>query len=130
MHLDRIVTRIILLAKLPGNNRRAEVAEELRTHLEDLAEEVRYQGYDEQALDRIVRMRFGEAEEIAGAFTSVYAPERLAKLILQSAILVAASTMAVVGSAAKCISARSLATRRRWKAQWTASLCAFLPSGA
>jgi len=96
MHLDRIVSRIILLAKLPGNDRRAEVAEELRTHLEDLAEEVQSQGYDEEALDRIVRMRFGEAEEIAGAFTSVYAPERLAKLILQSAMFVTASTMAVV----------------------------------
>ena len=92
MHLDRMVSRIILLAKLPGNNRRAEVAEELRSHLEDLAEEVRSQGYDEEALNRIVRMRFGEAEEIAGAFASVYAPERLAKLILQSAMLVTAST--------------------------------------
>jgi uncharacterized protein (UPF0335 family) len=96
MHLDRVVSRIILLAKLPGKNRRAEVAEELRTHLEDLSEEVRSQGYDEEATAQIVRMRFGEAEKVAGAFASVYAPERLAKLILQSAILVTASTMAVV----------------------------------
>ena len=96
MHLDRIVSRVISLAELPGNSRRAEVAKELRTHLEDLAEEVRSQGYDEEALERIVRMRFGEAEEIAGAFSSVYAPRRLAKLILQSAILLTASTVAVV----------------------------------
>ena len=96
MHLDRIVSRIILQAKLPGNNSRAELAEELRTHLEDLSEQVRSQGYDEEVTARIVRMRFGEAEEIAGAFTSVYATERLAKLILQSAILVTASTVAVV----------------------------------
>jgi hypothetical protein len=96
MHLDRIVSRVMSLAELPGNSRRAEVAKELGTHLEDLAEEARSQGYDEEALERIVRMRFGEAEEIAGAFTSVYAPERLAKLILQSAILVTASTVAVV----------------------------------
>src|ERR1700685_3223165 len=96
MHLDRIASRIILLAKLPGNNRRAEVAEQLRTRLEDLAEEMRSRGYDEEALNRIVRMRFGEAEEIAEAFASVYAPERLAKLILQSAMLVTASAMAVV----------------------------------
>jgi len=96
MHLDCIVSRVILLAKLPGNNRRTEVAEELRTHLEDLAEEVRSQGYDEEATARIVRMRFGEPQEVAGAFASVYAQERLAKLILQSTILVTASTMAVV----------------------------------
>jgi hypothetical protein len=96
MHLDRIVSRVISLAELPGNSRRAEVVKELRTHLEDLAEEVRSQGFDEETLDQIVRMRFGEAEEIAGAFASVYAPERLAKLILQSAILVTASTVTVV----------------------------------
>src|SRR5271156_2383229 len=96
IHLDRIASRVISLAKLPGKNRRAEVAEELCAHLEDLAEEVRSEGYDEKATARIVRMRFGEAEEIAGAFAFVYAPERLAKLIVQSAILVSASAMAVV----------------------------------
>jgi hypothetical protein len=94
--LDRIASRVISLAKLPGKNRRAEVAEELRAHLQDLAEEMRSEGYDEKATARIVRMRFGEAEEVAGAFACVYAPERLAKLIVQSAILVTASTMAVV----------------------------------
>jgi hypothetical protein len=95
-HLERIVSRVISLAKLPGNNRRAEVAKELRAHLEDLAEEVRSQGYDEEATARIVSMRFGEPQEVAGAFASVYAPERVAKMILQSAILVTASTVAVV----------------------------------
>ncbi|MFZ0523163.1 MAG: permease prefix domain 1-containing protein [Candidatus Acidiferrales bacterium] len=95
-HLDRIVSRVILLAKLPGNKRRAEVAEELRTHLEDLAEDVRSQGYDEEAATRIVRMRFGGAQQIAAGFASVYAPERWAKRILRSILLVTASTMAVV----------------------------------
>lgn len=95
-HLDRIVSRVISVAKLPGNNRRAEVAEELRAHLEDLAEEVRSEGYDKEATTRIVSMRFGEADEVAAAFASVYAPERLAKTILQSAILFAASSVAVV----------------------------------
>jgi hypothetical protein len=95
-YLDRIVSRVILLAKLPGDNRRAEVAKELQTHLEDLAEEVRSQGYDEEATARIVRMRFGKPQEVAGAFASVYAPERLGKLVLQSTILVTASAMAVV----------------------------------
>jgi uncharacterized protein (UPF0335 family) len=61
-HLDRIVSRVILLAKLPGNQRRCEVAKELRAHLDDLAEEARSQGYDDQAIARIVRMRFGEPE--------------------------------------------------------------------
>lgn len=95
-HLDRIVSRVILLAKLPGSERRCEVAKELRAHLDDLAEEARSQGHDEEATARIVTMRFGEPREVAGAFASVYAPERLTKLILQSAILVAASAVAVV----------------------------------
>jgi hypothetical protein len=95
-HLDRIVSRVILLAKLPGNKPRCEVEQELRAHLDDLAEEARSQGYDDEAAARIVRMRFGQPEEVAAAFASVYAPERLAKRILQSAILVTASTVAVV----------------------------------
>lgn len=95
-HLDRIVSRVILLADLPGNKRRSEVAKELRAHLDDLAEEARSQGYADEAIARIVRMRFGEPEEVAAGFASVYKPERLAKRILQSAILLTASTMAVV----------------------------------
>jgi uncharacterized protein (UPF0335 family) len=95
-HLDRIVSRVILLAKLPGNKRRCEVAKELRAHLDDLAEEARSQGYDNDAIARIVRMRFGEPEVVAAALASVYAPERLAKRILQSTILLTASTIAVV----------------------------------
>ena len=94
-YLDSILSRVIFLAKLPGNKRRCEVAKELRAHLDDLAEEARSQGYDEEAAARIVRMRFGEPEEVAAAFASVYAPERLAKRILQSAILVTVSTVAV-----------------------------------
>ena len=95
-HLDHIVARVIVLAKLPGNKRGCEVAKELRAHLDDLAEEVRSQGYDDEASTRIVRMRFGEPQEIAAAFASVYAPERWARRILQSIILLAASTIAVV----------------------------------
>ena len=85
-HVNRIVSRVILLAKLPGNKRRCEVGKELRAHLDDLAEEVRSQGYDDEATERVVSMRFGEPEEVAAAFASVYAPERLARRILQSAI--------------------------------------------
>ena len=95
-HLDRIVSRVILLAKLPGNKRRCEVEKELRTYLDDLAAEARFQGYDDEATARIARMRFGDPEEVAAAFASVYAPERLARRILHSALLVTASTVAVI----------------------------------
>jgi hypothetical protein len=93
---DGIVSRIILQARLPGNKQRCEVAKELRAHLDDLAEDLRAQGYDEEGIARIVRMRFGEPQRVAAAFARVYAPERWAKRILESAILVAASTLVVV----------------------------------
>jgi hypothetical protein len=92
---NRLVDRIILLAKLPGNNRRCEVARELQAHLEDLNEKARSDGYDDEASARIIRMRFGEPDEVAAAFAVVYAPERIARWILQSAILLAVSTAAV-----------------------------------
>src|SRR5580692_9853298 len=95
-HLDHIVSRVILLAKLPGNKRRCEVEKELRAHLDDLAQEARSQGYDDEAAARILKMRFGEPEEVAAAFASVYAPERLVRRILHSAILLTVSTVAVV----------------------------------
>lgn len=95
-HPDHIVSRVILLAKLPGCEHRCEVAKELRAHLDDLAEEMQSQGYDEEAAARIVRMRFGNPQEVAAAFASVYAPERWARRILQASILFAASTLAVV----------------------------------
>jgi hypothetical protein len=94
-HLDHLVTRVMSLAKLPGNKRGCEVAKELRAHLDDVIEEARSLGYDDEAAARIVRMRFGEPQEIAAAFAVVYAPERWARRILQAAILFAASTIAV-----------------------------------
>jgi hypothetical protein len=95
-HLDHITSRVIGLAKLPGKKHRCEVAKELRAHLDDITEELRSQGYDDEAASRIVRIRFGDPREIAAAFASVYAPERWARRMLQSAILFAASILAVV----------------------------------
>jgi hypothetical protein len=96
MPSDHIVSRVIVLAKLPGNKRRCEVTKELRAHLDDLAEEMRSQGYDDEATARIVKMRFGDPQDVASAFASVYAPERWARHILQATILFAASIIAVV----------------------------------
>lgn len=94
--MERIISQVIALAKLPGDKSRRDVAKELRAHLDDLTEEVRSQGYDGEAAARIVRMRFGEPEEVAAGFASVYGAERFARRILQSAILVLASMVAVV----------------------------------
>jgi vacuolar-type H+-ATPase subunit I/STV1 len=95
----------------------------LRAHLEDFAAEARSCGYDEEAAARIVRMRFGEPKEVAGAFASVYTPERLARRILQSAILVTVSTLAVavvigtLQSIEAICTARSIASTL-WALHW------------
>jgi hypothetical protein len=106
-HVDQIVSGIILRARLPGNKRGCDVAKELRAHLDDLAEEVRSQGYDDEAAARIVRMRFGDPQEIAAAFASVYAAERWWRRILQATLLFAVSTIAVAVllSTVQCIAA-------------------------
>jgi uncharacterized protein (UPF0335 family) len=93
---DHLVSRVIMLAKLPSYKHRREVEKELRAHLDDLAEDAKSQGYDDKASERIVRMRFGEPEEIAAAFATVYAAERLARRILHSTLLMTASIVAVV----------------------------------
>lgn len=118
-HVDHIVSRVVSRAKLPGKKRRCELDRELRAHLDDLAEEVRSQGYDDEAVARIVSLRFGEPREIATAFASVYAPERWAVRILQAAILFATSTIAVAlvlsavqSVAAVCTAGSLLATLR------------------
>jgi hypothetical protein len=117
--LDHIVSRVVLLAKLPGNKRQREVANELRAHLDDLVEDVRSQGYDGETAARIVRMRFGEPQEIAASFASVYAPERWARRILQSTILFSASIITVafvlgtVQSIAAACTAGSIASTLR-----------------
>lgn len=91
--MERMVAQVVGLAKLPGRKSGREVAKELRAHLEDLEEEARFQGYDAGAIGRMVAMRFGEPEEIAAAFTSVYWAERQARRMVQSAILVIVSAV-------------------------------------
>jgi uncharacterized protein (UPF0335 family) len=118
-HLDHIVSRVMVRAKLPGHKRQCEAERELRAHLDDLAEELRSHGYDDEAAARIIRIRFGEPLEIAAAFASVYAPERWTRRILQATLLFAASTLAVAivlsavqSIAAMCTAGSILSTLR------------------
>jgi len=116
---DDIVSRVISLANLPGARRRGEIEKELRAHMEDIVEEARFQGYDQSAIQGIVEMRFGKPHDVAAAFASVYAPERLARCIVALAILIIASFVAVVlvigsvQSAAAICTATSIASSFR-----------------
>jgi hypothetical protein len=90
-----IVRQVISLAKLPSARRRREVERELREHLEDLAEEARSHGYDEALIERMASTRFGDPQQVAAAFVSVYAFERWAHRALSAGILLLASVAAV-----------------------------------
>lgn len=93
---DHIVPRVISLCRVPGARRRGEIEKELHAHVEDIAEEARSQGYDEPGVRRIVEARFGKPHEVAAAFASVYARERVARRVVGLATLAISSLVAVV----------------------------------
>src|SRR5271155_867541 len=93
---DDIVRRVISLCRVPSAKRRREIEKELHAHVEDIAEEARSQGYDDSSIRRIVARRFGKPHQVAAAFASVYARERVARCVVGSAVLAIASFAAVV----------------------------------
>ncbi len=117
---DDIVPRVISLCRVPSARRRREIEKELHAHVEDIAEEARSQGYDELSVRRIVEARFGKPHEVAAAFASVYAPERVARWVVGLATLVIASLVAVglvigsVQSIAAICTATSIASSFRY----------------
>lgn len=117
---DDIVPRVISLCRVPSARRRREIEKELHTHLEDIAEEARSQGYDDSAITRIVALRFGKPHEVAAAFASVYRRDRVARCVVGLGILAIASFAAVflvvgtVQSIAAICTARSIASSFRY----------------
>lgn len=94
--LNDIVRRVISACKVPGSGRRREIEKELYSHVEDIAEEARSQGYDDSAIRRMVALRFGKTDEVAAAFASVYARERVTRCVFGLGILAIVSFAAVV----------------------------------
>jgi hypothetical protein len=115
-----IVPRVISACRVPGARRRRELEKELYSHVEDSAEEARSQGYDDSAIRRIVALRFGKTNEVAAAFASVYARDRVARCVLGLGILAIVSFAAVVlvigsvQSIAAICTARSVASSFRY----------------
>jgi hypothetical protein len=117
---DDIVPRVISLCRVRSARRRREIEKELHAHVEDIAEEARSQGYDDAAVGRIVELRFGKPHEVAAAFASVYAPDRVARCVVGLGILAIVSFVAVVlviGSVQSIVAicaARSIAASFRY----------------
>jgi hypothetical protein len=106
-----VVQQVLALAGLPDRRRRREVERELHTHLEDLAEKARSQGYDEAMIERLAVIRFGDPGQIAAAFASAYALERWMRRVVACGILLLASVAAVSVAVGTVQSGAALLTR-------------------
>lgn len=95
MDHDAIVRRVILRSDFLDAEQRREIERELRAHVEDIVEEAHTQGYDEATIAQIVEARFGRPQEVAAAFRTVYARERLILNVVRGAGLLLASLAAV-----------------------------------
>lgn len=74
-----LIKRVLARSRVPGGRRRQEIIRELSAHLEDSADALRVAGHDEEAIERILEQRFGEADAVARDFAAVYWRERLVR---------------------------------------------------
>lgn len=95
MDHDGIVRRVISRSDFLDAAQRREIERELRAHVEDIVEEARAQGHDEATIAQIVEARFGRPQEVAAAFRTVYARERLVLNVVRVGSLLLASLVAV-----------------------------------
>lgn len=95
MDHEGIVRRVLSRTDFLDTAPRREIERELRAHVEDIVEEARAQGYDEATIAQIVEARFGRPEEVATAFRTVYARERLILNFVRVTSLLLASMVAV-----------------------------------
>lgn len=95
MDHDGIVRRVISRSDFLDAAQRREIERELRAHVEDIVEEARAQGHDEATIAQIVEARFGRPQEVAAAFRTVYARERLILNVVRVGSLLLASLVAV-----------------------------------
>jgi len=92
---DNLVRQIISKSRIVSAARRRELAKELSSHIEDMADELGAAGHDEASIQEIVSQRFGHPEEIARAFAETCRTEQIAAYIGIVFALVAASLVAV-----------------------------------
>jgi hypothetical protein len=97
---DVLIKKILSASGITGRRARREVSRELASHLEEIVAEARDAGHDDPAIERIVRMRFGNPDEIALQFAGVYWPERVAARIAEFSLLAAVSLGIILAFAA------------------------------
>src|SRR5690348_3045696 len=92
---EMLVERIMLASGIVGHSRRSDAAREMRAHIEDIIDEERAAGCGEKEIERIVSLRFGRPDQIAGQFGNVYRKERIALSLLSYSLLAVISILAV-----------------------------------
>jgi hypothetical protein len=91
---QHIIRQVIARSRLPGGRRRREMLRELSAHLEDSAEALRARGYDDCTVERMVELRFGDADALGRAFAVVYRRERWARTAASIVVLFVTATLA------------------------------------
>ena len=92
---ENLVRQIISKSGIVSADRRRELARELSSHVEDIADELRAAGHDEVSIQEIVSQRLGHPEEIARGLAETYRTERIVVYIGIVFALVVASLVAV-----------------------------------
>jgi hypothetical protein len=96
-----LIQQVIARSRLPGQRRRREILRELSAHLEDSAEALRGGEYDECSIERMVELRFGDAEAVGRAFAVVYRRDRwvrsAASVLALFVAAILAATMVIGG---------------------------------
>ncbi|HYL99933.1 MAG TPA: hypothetical protein VEZ90_13345 [Blastocatellia bacterium] len=96
---DILIRNILDCSGIVGRRARREVERELQSHVEEIVEEARAKGCDDREIERIIRLRMGNPEEIAGGFARVYRPERTILRAVEFVLLGAISISIILASA-------------------------------
>ena len=92
---DHLVERVMARSGIASRTRRNAVERELRNHIEDVEDELRQIGCDDEAIAARVEARFGDPVEIATAFSETYKVHRVATHTLVWSLQLIASFVGV-----------------------------------
>src|SRR5216684_1553634 len=90
-----LIDRILSASGIVGRQKRLEIADEMRSHIEEIVVEELAAGHDEKYIEREIALRFGQPVEIAHDFEAVYHSQRIAYSLMSYAILGVISVIAV-----------------------------------
>jgi hypothetical protein len=89
---DDLIDKIVGSSQVPGGKRRQEIARELRAHIEDFVLIAREAGHTEEEIAKLVAANFGDPQEIAKEFATVYRRERAIQRVSVFLLATLAST--------------------------------------